>query len=80
MLAKKIKIKILRRQDAPITYDLNPSIYIWKCSSLLKNPSIYQKKTEVYLMPQSKSFDIDNDEDLEITKLFLKKKYEKKYK
>ena len=80
VLAKKIKIKILRRQDAPITYDLNPSIYIWKCSSLLKNPSIYQKKTEVYLMPQSKSFDIDNDEDLEITKLFLKKKYEKKYK
>ena len=29
-------------------------------------------------MPQSKSFDIDNDIDLEITKLFLKKKYEEK--
>jgi len=79
-LAKKTKNIILRRQDAPITYDLNPSIYMWKCSSLIKNPSIFQKKTEIYLMPQSKSFDIDNDIDLEITKLFLKKKYEERYK
>lgn len=72
-LVKKISSKVLRRQDAPKTYDLNASIYIWKSSSLVKKPSIFQKKTEIYVMPQSKSFDIDDKIDLKITKLFLKK-------
>jgi len=45
---------------------------------LIKNPSIFQKKTSIYLMSKSKSFDIDDVVDLKITKLFLKKKNEKK--
>ena len=73
-LVKKSNSKILRRQDAPVTYDLNASIYIWTSKSLIQNPSIFQKKTAVYLMPQSKSFDIDDVIDLKITKLFLKNK------
>ena len=71
-LIGKKKIKILRRQDAPLTFDLNASIYIWKSNSLIKNPTIYQKKTEIYQMPQSRSFDIDSDTDLQIVKSFLK--------
>ena len=75
-LIKKQKNNILRRQDVPITYDLNASIYIWKSEALIKNPSIFQKKTSIYLMPKLKSFDIDDVVDLKITKLFLKKKNE----
>ena len=65
---------LLRRQDTPITFDLNASIYIWKRDFLIKNPSIFQKKTSIYIMSKSKSFDIDDLDDLEINKLFLKKK------
>ena len=76
-LIKNLKTNILRRQDVPITYDLNASIYIWKSEALIKNPSIFQKKTSIYLMPKLKSFDIDDVVDLKITKLFLGKKNEK---
>ncbi len=73
-LVKKHNKNFLRRQDTPITFDLNASIYIWKRDFLIKNPSIFQKKTSIYIMSKSKSFDIDDLDDLEINKLFFKRK------
>ena len=73
-LIKKHNKNFLRRQDTPITFDLNASIYIWKRDFLIKNPSIFQKKTSIYIMSKSKSFDIDDLDDLKINKLFFKKK------
>ena len=37
-------MQYLRRQDTPLTYDLNASIYIWKRESLVKNKRLIQKK------------------------------------
>ena len=51
-LVKKYKKNLYRRQDAPITYDMNASIYIWKRSIILRSNNIFRKKTSMYVMPQ----------------------------
>ena len=72
-LVKKTKKKYLRRQDTPITYDLNASIYIWKRQSLLNSTNLIQKKTSIYVMPKSRSFDIDDKLDFKLVSKLLKK-------
>ena len=42
---KILKRKITRRQDAPTTFDLNASIYIWKRKTLINFKSFYDSKT-----------------------------------
>jgi|TARA_B110000238_G_scaffold197829_1_gene241159 CMP-N,N'-diacetyllegionaminic acid synthase len=71
-LVKKMKKKILRRQDARQVYDVNASIYIWKRNYLLKSNTIISNKTSLYEMPYNRSVDIDSKDDLKIVKLFLK--------
>ena len=72
-LVKKAKKQYLRRQDTPVTYDLNASIYIWKRKSLIKNKKLIQDKTSIYVMPKSRSIDIDDNFDFKIVSQLLKK-------
>tara|TARA_X000000950_G_C13885622_1_gene648684 strand:+ start:1712 stop:2404 length:693 start_codon:yes stop_codon:yes gene_type:complete len=72
-LIKKTQREYLRRQDTPKTYDLNASIYIWRRDSLLKNKSLFQKATNIYVMPKSRSLDIDEELDFKIVSRLLKK-------
>jgi hypothetical protein len=44
-LSKKLDNKIIRRQDAPKSYDMNASIYIWKRDIILNENSIFLEKT-----------------------------------
>ena len=67
-LVKNINNKIFRRQDAPMVYDMNASIYIWKRRILLKSNNVFTKKTSVYIMPQERSIDIDTEFDFNIVK------------
>jgi len=76
---KKIKKKILRRQDAPKVYEMNASIYIWKKNYLNKNSKLFSKNTVCYEMPYNRSIDIDSPDDLEIVKIFMKKKWQKNF-
>ena len=69
-LVKKY-INIIRRQDTPTTYDMNASIYIWKKDILLKSNKLFNKNTELFLMPYERSIDIDNYTDLKIVKNFI---------
>tara|TARA_B100000029_G_scaffold437127_1_gene452100 strand:- start:499 stop:1191 length:693 start_codon:yes stop_codon:yes gene_type:complete len=70
-LVKSLKQKIIRRQDAPKVYDLNGAIYIWKRKSILNTSKLINSKTAIYLMPESRSIDIDNKFDWKIAQ-FLK--------
>ena len=65
---------VLRRQDAPNVYDMNASIYIWKRSKLLRSNNLFSKNTNIYVMPQNRSIDIDNHFDLRINKIYFEKK------
>ena len=62
-----------RRQDAPIVYDMNASIYIWKRRALLKNNTLFTDKTSLYVMPEERSVDIDTELDWEFVKYLIKK-------
>lgn len=71
---KKSKIKISSRQKAPVVYEMNASIYIWKRKVLFSNSPFYRKKTSLYLMPLERSIDIDSLLDFKIIKFFFKNK------
>lgn len=71
---KKLKKKILRRQDAPKVYEMNASIYIWKKKYLNNSIELFSRKTICYEMPYNRSIDIDSLDDLKIVKIFMKKK------
>jgi CMP-N,N'-diacetyllegionaminic acid synthase len=73
-LVKKVNKKISCRQDAPIVYEINPSIYFWKKEILFKNNFLFRKKTGIYLMPYNRSIDIDTPIDLQLVKYFFKNK------
>ncbi len=68
----KSKKKIFNRQQAPKTYDMNASIYIWKKDFLLKSYNLFNKRTSVYFMPPERSIDIDNSLDFKLVKFLLK--------
>lgn len=71
--SKLMKKYITRRQDAPTTYDLNASIYIWRRKLLDNFRTFYTKKTVLFVMPQERSIDIDTEFDFKIIKTLLKK-------
>jgi len=78
ILSKPLDKPILRRQDAPKSYDMNASIYIWKRDALLNNNTIFLANTGLYIMPEYRSIDIDTELDFEFVEFLMRKKYAKK--
>lgn len=74
-LSKKLDNKIIRRQDAPKSYDMNASIYIWKRDIILNENSIFLEKTGLYVMPEERSIDIDTEFDFKFVDFLMKGKY-----
>ena len=62
---------ILRRQDAPIVYEANASIYIWKRKTLINNTKLINSKTAFYKMPQDRSIDIDSKFEWKIVEYLI---------
>lgn len=72
-LVKKVKnINYVRRQKTPKVYDVNASIYVWQ-KKILEKKLFFNRKTGIYLMPFSRSIDIDTLDDLKLVKFFMKK-------
>ena len=67
---KKSKKKITSRQMAPVVYEMNAAIYIWKRKSLFSESPFLKKKTSLYKMPYERSIDIDSALDLKNGKIF----------
>lgn len=72
-LSKKLENSVVRRQDAPKSYDMNASIYIWKREVILNQNSLFLEKTGLYVMPEERSIDIDTDLDFEFVEFLMKK-------
>lgn len=75
-LSKKLGENIVRRQDAPKTYDMNASIYAWKRDVLQNNDILFLDTTGIYVMPEERSIDIDSDLDFEFVSFMMRKKNE----
>jgi CMP-N,N'-diacetyllegionaminic acid synthase len=65
---------VVRRQDAPICYDMNASIYIWSRQSLLASEKVIQKQTILFEMPEERSLDIDSELDFKVVTYLLERK------
>lgn len=68
---KNLMKKIPGRQFAPKVFDMNASIYIWQRKTLLKSNTLFTKNTSIYVMPDERSLDIDNNFDFKIVKQLL---------
>jgi CMP-N,N'-diacetyllegionaminic acid synthase len=77
-LSKKLDHTIVRRQDAPKTYDMNASIYIWKREIILNKNSIFLENTGLYIMPEERSIDIDTELDYKFVEFLMKENNAKK--
>ncbi len=75
-LSKKLSNGIVRRQDAPKSYDMNASIYIWKRDVILNENSLFLKKTGLFVMPEERSIDIDTQLDFEFVEFLMRKKHD----
>lgn len=71
-ISKKINNLIVRRQDAPKSYDMNASIYIWKRNVILNEKSIFLEKTGLYVMPEERSIDIDTKLDFQFVEFLMR--------
>jgi CMP-N,N'-diacetyllegionaminic acid synthase len=71
-LSKSLEKPVFRRQDTPKCYDMNASIYVWQRESLLsENNTVFFQDTQLYVMPENRSIDIDTELDFQIVE-FLK--------
>lgn len=73
-LSKTPEKPILRRQDSPKCYDLNASIYIWTRDAILNKETIFGKGCGLYIMPEERSIDIDNEIDFEFVEFIMNKR------
>ncbi len=71
-LVVKPKNYYVRTQDAPVVYELNASIYIWKRQACFAQKGPFCKKTFFYEMPYSRSIDIDSLSDFKMVEFFGK--------
>jgi len=72
-LSKKLDSAVVRRQDAPKSYDMNASIYIWKREIILNESSLFLENTGLYVMPKERSIDIDDELDFEFVEFLMRK-------
>tara|TARA_B110001450_G_C17610717_1_gene477163 strand:- start:434 stop:1177 length:744 start_codon:yes stop_codon:yes gene_type:complete len=63
---------IVRRQDAPLVYEMNASIYIFTRDTLINRKKLINKKTTIFEMPRERSIDIDDIYDLNLVRLLIK--------
>jgi len=73
-LSKSLSNPVVRRQDAPKSFDMNGSIYIWKREVLEEFDDLFLENTKLYEMPEERSVDIDSPLDFKIVELLLKER------
>lgn len=72
-LSKPPKKSIVRRQDSPKCFDMNASIYVWKRSVLFEFSPLFNEGTRLFVMPEERSIDIDNQLDFDIVEFLINK-------
>ena len=70
-LSKPLVTPVERRQDAPRTFDMNASIYVWRVASFRAAPSVFYADTKLFEMPEERSIDIDSELDFRIVSMLL---------
>lgn len=70
-LSKAPPAGLTRRQDAPESFDMNGSIYVWRREPFMTAPYIFGDNTRLYVMPRERSVDIDDELDFRMAELVM---------
>lgn len=70
-LSKALPGQVVRRQDAPASYDMNASIYGWTRACLMENDRLFLPATRAFVMPEERSYDIDSPIDFRIVEMLM---------
>ena len=73
-LSKPLTKQVIRRQESPLCFDMNASIYAWTRSGLINSNSIFQESTLLYEMNEETAFDIDSEEDFELVQWIMRRR------
>jgi N-acylneuraminate cytidylyltransferase/CMP-N,N'-diacetyllegionaminic acid synthase len=68
------KADIVRRQDAPRTFDMDGSIYVWNTTAFRADPKVFYPDTRLYVMPEERSQDVDTEIDFAIVEMLMKRR------
>jgi CMP-N,N'-diacetyllegionaminic acid synthase len=71
-VAKAPSNPVVRRQDAPPTYDMNGSIYVWNAARFRADPQVFYPDTKLFEMPPERSQDIDSSLDFDIVEMIMR--------
>lgn len=64
---------IANRQEMPVTYYPNGAVYVFR-TAMIRNRRYYTDKSYAYIMPRSRSVDIDFIEDFEYAEFLLSRR------
>jgi len=73
-ISKATNPPIVRRQDAPMCYDMNASIHIWQRDVLFASDARFQSDTILFEMPFERSIDIDTEIEFEINESLMRRR------
>ncbi|MDG2992385.1 acylneuraminate cytidylyltransferase family protein [Candidatus Synechococcus calcipolaris G9] len=73
-LVKSLNKPIIRRQDSPACFDMNASVYVWRRDILFNYPTIFNIDTQIFVMPEERSIDIDTELDFEIVEFLIRRR------
>jgi len=68
------KAAIVRRQDAPRTFDMDGSIYVWDTAAFRADPKVFYPDTRLYVIPEERSQDVDTEIDFAIVEMLMKRR------
>jgi N-acylneuraminate cytidylyltransferase/CMP-N,N'-diacetyllegionaminic acid synthase len=63
---------IVRRQDSPVCYDCNASIYVWPRATFFTSDSVLAPETKLFEMPRDRSVDIDTELDFALVEFLMR--------
>ena len=66
------EIMNINRQKLPVFYRLNGAIYLAYCNYIKEQKSFFGKNTFAYIMPKSRSMDIDDEVDFKLAQILVK--------
>lgn len=74
-----VETKYTTRQQAPVCYDMNASIYAYERKYLLSD-NVFERKAVIWNMQDTGVLDIDSEEDLELMEVIAKFLFENREK
>jgi N-acylneuraminate cytidylyltransferase/CMP-N,N'-diacetyllegionaminic acid synthase len=72
-LSKPFDSPLARRQETPLCYDCNASIYVWPRAVFFAAAEVLLPRTRLYQMPEARSRDVDSELDFALVEFLMQR-------